>query len=425
MKTVRHLWLITYRVIFITLVFFSFPSVLWAVDTGVQLPSANPLDRLQASPYKEVRWIKFQYSWAAADQPVDAWVNRAHQAGYSVLLSVTKRPEGGTYQSYKEFMQNLAQRMGNKVQAYEIWNEPNIAEEWTNVGWGEISPIEYAQLLKYGAEGVKAGNSQAKVISAGLATNSPNELEFLDKYLAVADLSQVDYIGAHLNITANIPPQDSNDQGFQRIKYYLDKGKPVWVTEFGWAKDAAGISSQTQANYINEAIKTASSLVGVEGMVIWNFGFGRENPQFSEWDIDNSLPASSLNDTEISSNQKRVGKEEQAIYYLNRGELPKEVIETSSTQNQGFLQNILKTLSSLFSNLVSPAKFFSQSESRFQAIVPSEVKPSENQLENLWGGSTGVYGVSLPKEIQDTNVQKTEQNFEKAYFPEGVNPITR
>lgn len=116
--------------------------------------------------------------------------------------------------------------------------------------------------------------------------------------------------------------------------------------------------------------------------------------------------------------------EEQAVYNLNKGLLPKDIIK-EQPEDQSLWDMITRSLSKLFS---LPLKFFAQSETIHQATTPLELKPTESspagQIQGFLGGSAGFYGVVLPTEVQSNSIKESEENFEKANFPEGIKPVT-
>lgn len=118
---------------------------------------------------------------------------------------------------------------------------------------------------------------------------------------------------------------------------------------------------------------------------------------------------------------------ESAVSKFSEGLLAKEVMPPADLQSNP----VLAILGQIF-NLVNFTRFFEQSKILHQAYLPKEVKPEEDNgtdpLKTLRGfleGSTGFYGANLPKEVQSENIKGSEGAFEKAYFPEGINPITR
>lgn len=142
----------------------------------------------------------------------------------------------------------------------------------------------------------------------------------------------------------------------------------------------------------------------------------------------------------------KLSQDEQAMNNLNQGLLPKEAIRTTPSTSQSLWDSIIGSFKSMFK---FPLEFLAKSESVHQAYLPEEIrpeykeketqikqKPGEVQIQgittsgpletltSLLGGSTGFYGVTLPKEVQGLDIQGSEGAFEKAYFPEGIRPIT-
>src|SRR5262249_16953859 len=88
------------------------------------------------------------------------------------------------------------------VHAYEIWNEPNIAEFWGP----RPEPARYAQLLRRAYSAVKAGDPSATVVSGGLApygsygqrdAQHVNPLSFLEGMYANGARGSFDALGWH------------------------------------------------------------------------------------------------------------------------------------------------------------------------------------------------------------------------------------
>ena len=128
-------------------------------------------------------WIKQQVVWSQIEkQPgiydpqemsyLDGSVNDASAAGLKVLLSIVKftltsMPCRAAIR--RPIRRNSATSSGSspsryrgKVQAFETWNEQNLAGEW---GQGRLCgnfPAEFLALQKAAYEGVKAGNSAGR-----------------------------------------------------------------------------------------------------------------------------------------------------------------------------------------------------------------------------------------------------------------------
>ncbi len=436
----------------------------YAVEQGVQIPSSNELSGLSSTPFK-YQWIKFQYVWGS-DQPIDTWVKSAKQAGFKVLVSVAKKPtsvpkgESG-YQQYGTFMQELAFNLGNNVDAYEIWNEPNLNDEWAV--WGAIDPKEYVKLLKYGAEGVKNGNPNTQVVTAALAPLSGHydDEKFFNEFVAAGGLKipEVDGIGWHSNVTANIPPSDTGLQGFQRVKIALNQGKPVWITEFGWDRTTANINLATQLQYITEAFKVGDQLQDVQTMIIWNYGFGKLNPDFVGWDISLDTQTIRQSDGQINetadSGCKGLLPEECALKLTNIATVP-ENISKSITLEKPLPASTLETFFNKIAgflgfNLNNPQTYAGRSNVQVKTAIPEtaqstvidrSIKTSENigynpsktddekevlGVDTLIQQGVGIYQFMLPKEVQDSYIDGESISYtcgyENSQYPTGIRPI--
>jgi hypothetical protein len=115
------------------------------------------------------------FEWAEPDRVVDA-INRS---GLGIVARLDNQPDwaraDGIFPAsgppddlddWKDFVADVAQRYKGKVQAYEIWNEPNLAREW---GGARPDPRAYTEMLRVSYQAIKKADPQALVISAGLS----------------------------------------------------------------------------------------------------------------------------------------------------------------------------------------------------------------------------------------------------------------
>src|SRR5574341_1410160 len=70
------------------------------------------------------------------------------------------------FQDFENFCFAVEERYRGLIQAYQVWNEPNLAREWSGRA---PDPAEYTRLLAYCYNGIKRADPDAIVISAGLA----------------------------------------------------------------------------------------------------------------------------------------------------------------------------------------------------------------------------------------------------------------
>lgn len=123
--------------------------------------------------------------------------------------------------------------------------------------------------------------------------------------------------------------------------------------------------------------------------------------------------------------------DEVAVENLNQGTLPSEIIQ----QVKPLEKNIFQLLADFFMKLLGfnptfPEIFHPRSDTAQNVQIPLEVKPTSKKsnelLPEFLGGDSGIYSISVPKEINQEakNTRDFETSFEKGNFPEGITPIT-
>jgi hypothetical protein len=142
------------------------------------------------------RWVKQEIPWREVEghaQGVWQWENsdriidqiEAH--GLKVIVRLGSQPAWAAagvelpqinppddWQDFYDYVFAVANRYKGRVEAYQIWNEPNLAREW---GGRPPDPAGYAEMLKIGYRAVKDADPHAVVISAGLAPTTRNDAQ--------------------------------------------------------------------------------------------------------------------------------------------------------------------------------------------------------------------------------------------------------
>lgn len=163
---------------------------------------------------------------------------------------------------YGRFIAILAERYRGQVRFFQIWNEPNLMNEW---GWQEPKPADFLALLRVGYEAVKRANPDAVVLFPGLAPTDGldprapmTELEYLDAMYSLGGAAYFDIMSAQ-NYGLGQPPSEHryvflrgrdnwrwdrpidtrNDVSRvvllrEVMERHGDLATPVWVTEFGY-----------------------------------------------------------------------------------------------------------------------------------------------------------------------------------------------
>lgn len=287
-------------------------------------------------------WIRFQIHWSEIQRepdwmdplPVDRMIDWYEETDIGILVSVVGAPDWArhpenaqfleNWESFGDFMAFLADRYRGRVNAWEIWNEQNMAHEMH----GTVRISDYANLLSAGYQGVKEADSDALVVFGGLTptgVNDPetaiNDVDYLRDFYAFEEgafREFFDIMGAHLNATNNPPGTSHPDnpgpgEWSDHNSFYFLRGvdlrsvmdefgdeRPMWVTEFGWTTEnqaegyeyGADVSEEDQANYLVDAFEVARErMPWISGMFVWNLNFSIMTPP-----EDEKFPWSVLND---------------------------------------------------------------------------------------------------------------------------------
>jgi hypothetical protein len=239
-----------------------------------------------------------QYDWSIPDRIVQ----QAEDHGLNLIVRVDREPgwAGPPPQNnaaFQEFLAEIATRYKGRIDAIQIWNEPNLAREWGNKA---PNAAEYAQMLRDSYRTVKSIDPNMTVVTAGMAPTGtccdiavPDDQFYRDMYAAMGGNSDgyFDMLGVH-GAGFAAPPEVSPDEtaaneaqfggerffAFRRIEDIRqimvengDADKRVVVLEFGWTTDprpetdyywhggGAGIDANIQGDYLVRAYQYAKA----------------------------------------------------------------------------------------------------------------------------------------------------------------------
>ena len=151
---------------------------------------------------------------------------------------------------YGDFVAAFVERYEGQIDHVQLWNEPNLIDEW---GGQPVDPAAYVELLKAGYLGARRADPSVRVLSGMLApTLEPDrpapagldDLLYLDRmYLHGArpyfDILAGNAYGLHTGPEdRQVGPAYTNFPRLLLTREVMlrhgDGGKAVWVTEFGW-----------------------------------------------------------------------------------------------------------------------------------------------------------------------------------------------
>jgi hypothetical protein len=267
--------------------------------------------------WKDIEGPKGTYNWGELDAIVEA----ANAHNIKLLLSIVRSPEWATANGSDgmpdnpvdlgDFVEAMATHYKGQIQAYEIWNEQNLAHE----NGGNVVPEDagrYVELLAEAYTRIKAVDPQAYVIAA-----PPSSTGITQPDVAVDDITYYrgmysyengkikDFFDAqaiHPGGSANPPDtmwpdNPSTAEGwttdatfyFRHIEdvrkvmeeYGMDN-HPVWITEYGWATEnntpgyefGNQVSFEQQGDYIIGAMdRVRKHYPWVDVMILWNLNY--------------------------------------------------------------------------------------------------------------------------------------------------------
>ncbi len=254
-------------------------------------------------------WVKQNIGWRDVEgaakgtfdwSRVDWIVAECNKLSLDLVVRIDHQPQwaGGNfptngppdnYADLGDFLYTMASRYKGRIRAYEVWNEPNLAREWSG---RQPNASQYVALLREAYRRIKQADPNAMVISAGLSPTgtysdaaTPDDVYLEQMYQAMGGNSDghFDVLGAHA-AGYKAPPEMSPEEVasnpdygggrwfcFRRVEdlrrvmeRYGDADKQIAVLEFGWTSDPIHpeyawhrVDEETKADYFVRAYQWA------------------------------------------------------------------------------------------------------------------------------------------------------------------------
>lgn len=194
----------------------------------------------------------YQRSLTDAFAFYDPIISGFREAGINVLLVLTHqtygegmgyvwpRMDSGSWATFTTQFVNVAnqvaQHYGNEIDAYEIWNEPDVPNNPSSV---YMPPADFAPLLRRTADAIRRNAPRADIVLGGLVGGT----EIIRRYVAsvrdaLGGALPVDAIGLH-PYGLGAPDDETVFSQFGSVQWALDRlaevapNVPVWLTEIG------------------------------------------------------------------------------------------------------------------------------------------------------------------------------------------------
>jgi len=262
-----------------------------------------------------LRWVRIDASWALvqAGGPssfdwswLDQEVSAITAAGMHVDLVIDTAPSwasGSTQEwtqplsasAFATFAGEVAARYGPMgVNAYEIWNEPNLQGYWNLAP----NPGFYTAMLQDSHAAIKAVQPSSTVISGGLAPAADDSagdiapIEFLSDMYADGAKGSFDVLGDHAYSYPALPNTYEPWSGWSYLDQTTpslrsvmtangDASKQIWITEVG-APSAGpnGVGTTAQAEEMTQAVQDAQSTPGVGALFVYTYQDAATDPDY-------------------------------------------------------------------------------------------------------------------------------------------------
>ncbi len=148
---------------------------------------------------------------------------------------------------FAAFAGAFAERYGDQVDHYQIWDEPNLAAHW---GDGPVNPSAYADLLARTARAIRAADPEASILLAGLAPTTEtgprnlSEVRYLERLYQAGAGPSFDVVAAKAYGFDTGPEDRRVDPSLLNVSRLLllrqvmvehsDAGKAIWASHWGW-----------------------------------------------------------------------------------------------------------------------------------------------------------------------------------------------
>ena len=225
------------------------------IECGINIDPMNETGNPSAQELQELgaTWVRFTFKdtstdplpagFAAYDEPV----RELAQAGIDILMILNYETYPGppaygddslVWETYiarlADRCARIARHYGDRVQAYQIWNEPDLTDPRSTYD-PRVREEIMGRMLQATFEAIKE-NSAATLVVGGLASGNPAYLTRVSA--ASGGVLYADAVGVHPYGQRPTPDWPTPTWGFGVLgdlirRYARVARKPVWITEYG------------------------------------------------------------------------------------------------------------------------------------------------------------------------------------------------
>lgn len=301
----------------------------------------------------DFNWVKQEFAWRELEGAgkgafdwarTDRIMDQIDSYGLKVIVRLGVQPGWATpnlpmpevgppdnMQDWADYVAAVATRYKGRVDAYQIWNEPNLAREW---GERPPSPAEYTEMLRVSYQAIKNVDPYPIIISAGMAPTTRNDnvakpdVYYIQEMYDAGAAAYFDALGAHGpgykaapetdpaeiantpglalpgDFENNVPEELRRVYGFRHVEDIRaimerngDSAKKIVLLEFGWTIDPRpsspyywhAVTQEEQAQYFERAYAYAKAnwqpWIGVMSLIYVANPQWTQNDEQTYWSI--------------------------------------------------------------------------------------------------------------------------------------------
>jgi polysaccharide biosynthesis protein PslG len=224
-------------------------------------------------PWREVNPERGTWAW----RDTDALVRSARDKGLKVLAVLSTAPawagsnDNGTRPPsqigyWQQFVRRVSARYAGRIQAYEIWNEPNLEDDGPGVGWAKDlwTFPRYSDYLR--AAAIQIRKYAPGTLVVGPVTSSQPDSRTVDVFRQLEEVvypdgpawSFLDVVSFHGNArddqsVLELLSQIADQLGILQGRSPSSAVKPLWLTELGWR--IGSVSEEEQRDRVRSTVE--------------------------------------------------------------------------------------------------------------------------------------------------------------------------
>lgn len=240
--------------------------------------------------WSDIETVDGTLDWSRTDAEI-AWATERNLAVLGVLTwaptwavpadyALVAHPAPASADRFAQFVSAAASRYRDKVSAWEIWNEPNVAASYGP----SANPVQYCDVLSASSQAIRKAAPGALVITGPTspAVDSTNDLSpatFVEALYRCAGADTFDAVAMHPYSSPQLLSEPTEPYSSANaiaavhavMASYGDAGKRIWFTEFGAPTTGSGVDEQRQADILVDGITALTQLPFAGPVFVFDF----------------------------------------------------------------------------------------------------------------------------------------------------------